>query len=126
MKKLTGVLLVILSLSAQPVDAKRKQYEKWYQMQWCAEHNGKTEVWLPDRTRCDCETATHAIEFDFGSKWAEAIGQALYYSVHLNKPAGVVLILERKEDYRYWNRLKTTVEHFNLPLTTWKIENFDL
>jgi len=58
------------------------------------------EVVLPDKTRCDCLTETHAIEFDFGSKWAEAIGQALYYAIHANKRAGIVLVLEKK-DYRY-------------------------
>ena len=28
---------------------------------------------LPDGTRCDCVTDTHAIEFDFGVNWAEAL-----------------------------------------------------
>ncbi len=116
---------MILCLSVQPAEAKRKHYEKWYQMRWCAEHRGKTEVSLPDRTRCDCETETHAIEFDFGSKWAEAIGQALYYSLQLRKPAGVVLILESEEDYKYWVRLNTTVEYFSLPVTVWEIKNLD-
>jgi len=27
------------------------------------------EVALPDGTRCDCVTDTHAIEFDFGGTW---------------------------------------------------------
>ena len=34
------------------------------------------EVVLADGTRCDCVTDTHAIEFVFGSGWAESIGQA--------------------------------------------------
>jgi len=36
---------------------------------------------MPDRTRCDCLAKTHAIEFDFGSKWAESLGQSMYYSI---------------------------------------------
>jgi hypothetical protein len=40
--------------------------EKWYQQKWCEAHKGQTEVVLPDGTRCDCVTDTHAIEFDFG------------------------------------------------------------
>ena len=118
------VVVSILSVFPQPAEAKHKQYEKWYQAQWCAEHGGKSEVLLPDQTRCDCETVTHVIEFDFGPKWSEAIGQALYYAVQLNKPAAVVLILESQKDYTYWVRLNTTVQHFQLPITTWKIENF--
>jgi len=124
MKRFLLVVVSLLSVLAQSADAKHKQHEKWYQKQWCSEHRGKTEVVLSDRTRCDCETETHAIEFDFGSKWSEAVGQALYYSFQLNKPAGVVLILESKKDYTYWVRLNTTIEHFQLPITTWKVENF--
>ena len=37
------------------------------------EQGGRIEVVLPDRTRCDCVTDTHAIEFDSGSQAAEAI-----------------------------------------------------
>lgn len=124
MKRFLLVIVSILSLFAQSAEANHKQYEKWYQERWCSEHDGKIEVVLLDRTRCDCETASHVIKFDFGPKWSEAIGQALYYSLQLNKPAAVVLILENEKDYTYWVRLNTTVKHFNLPITTWKIENF--
>jgi hypothetical protein len=34
-------------------------------------------VVLPDGTRCDCVTDTHAIEFDFGNNWAEAINMSI-------------------------------------------------
>jgi hypothetical protein len=30
-------------------------------------------------------TDTHAIEFDFGNNWAEAIGQSAYYSFQTKK-----------------------------------------
>ena len=79
------------------------------------------EVVLPDKTRCDCVTDTHAIEFDFGNKWTEAVGQSLYYSLQPGKKAGVVLILENVKDRKYWIRLKTTIEHFNLPIDTWAV-----
>ena len=124
MKRFLLIVISVLSVFTLSAEAKHKQYEKWYQNQWCAEHHGETEVVLPDRTRCDCETATHAIEFDFGTKWSEAIGQALHYSLHLNKPAGVVLILESEKDYTYWIRLNETVKYFQLPITIWKVENF--
>lgn len=75
---------------------------------------------FPDKTRCDCLTSSHAIEFDFGKKWAEAIGQALYYSIQTGKRAGVVLILEKKDDYKYWIRLNTIIEHFRLPIDRWE------
>ena len=116
---LIGITLIIIA-SACMADAKKLHYEKWYHERWCEANGGQTEVVFPDRTRCDCVTSSHAIEFDFGKKWAESIGQALYYSIQTGKKAGVVLILEKKSDYKYWIRLNTIIEHFGLPIDTWK------
>ena len=68
-------------------------------------------------------TDTHAIEFDFGNKWAESMGQAAYYALQTGKKAGIVLILESAKDRKYWIRLNSTVQHFNLLIDTWKIGN---
>jgi hypothetical protein len=116
-------LFIIIFLFPSLLLAKRENPEKWYQERWCREHGGQIEVVLPDKTRCDCVTDTHAIEFDFGSGWAEAIGQSAYFSIHTKKKAGIVLILENVKDRRYWIRLKTTIEHFNLPIETWAVGN---
>jgi hypothetical protein len=109
-------------MSIYPTLAKREHPEKWYRERWCREQGGRIEVVLPDRTRCDCVTDTHAIEFDFGSNWDEAVGQSSYYSIQTKKKAGVVLILETMKDRKYWNRLNATIEHFNLPIDTWNID----
>lgn len=79
------------------------------------------ECVLADMTRADCVTEEYAVEFDFGSKWAEAIGQSLYYSLQTGKKAGVVLIIESKKDYKYWIRLNTTIDQHHLPIKTWKV-----
>jgi hypothetical protein len=86
-------------------------------------HQGQVEVVFPDGTRCDCVTDTHAIEFDFGNNWAEAVGQSAYYAIQTGKKAGIVLILETVKDRKYWIRLNTTIERFNLPIDTWPIGN---
>ena len=104
-----------------PCQAKRLHHEKYYQTIWCKAHDGRVEVVLPDRTRCDCLTDTHAIEFDFGNKWAESVGQALFYAIQTGKKAGVVLILEKEKDYKYWIRLNTIIDHYGLPIDTWKV-----
>ena len=67
MRTVTAIILVALLLPAVAL-AKRDHKEKDYQAQWCTEHKGRQEVVLPDRTRADCVTANHAIEFDFGDK----------------------------------------------------------
>ena len=64
---------------------------------------------------------THAIEFDFGSKWTEAVGQGMYYSIQTGKKAGIVLILETMKDRKYWIRLNATIEHFDLPIDIWTV-----
>ena len=50
---------------------------------------GETEVVLPDKTRYDVVTETHAFEVEFASKWCEALGQSLWYSFQLNKKEGI-------------------------------------
>ena len=120
--QLMQIFIIMIILLPYPALAKRLHPEKFYQQQWCQQQGGQVEVVLPDKTRCDCLTNSHAIEFDFGDKWAEAIGQALYYAIQTGKRAGIVLILESLNDRKYWIRLNTTIQHFNLPIDTWKIE----
>jgi hypothetical protein len=61
----------------------------------------------------------HAIKFDFGRNWAEAVDQSAYYSLQTERKAGIVLILETMKDRKYWIRLNTTIEHFGLPIDAW-------
>ncbi len=81
-----------------------KKYEKDYQEAWC-KGKGVAEFVLADRTRVDCLTDTHAIEFDWANKWAEAIGQSLYYSFATNKKAGIVIILKKEKDKKHLTKL---------------------
>lgn len=102
--------------------AKRLRPEQWYRNQWCQEHDGKIEVVLSDRTRCDCLTPTHSVEVDFGGKWAEAVGQSLHYARLTGKRAGIVLILESRKDRKYWARLKKLIQYYKLPIDMWTIK----
>lgn len=110
------VCLLILIFSTLPSFAAP---EKDYQKLWCSVNNGRTEVVLPDKTRVDCVTETHAIEFDFAKKWGEAIGQSLYYASALKKTPGIVLILENPEkDTKYLKRLQTVAEKYGISVWT--------
>lgn len=111
---------------AEPLSAVRLHKEADYQNKWCQRAGGLTEVVQADKTRVDCLTRNYAIEFDFGSKWAESIGQALYYSIQTGKKPGIVLILEKESDYKYWIRLNTVIEHSDLNIRTWIMAPKDL
>ena len=115
------LLVILLVFSPYAVQAKHLHKEKWYQDRWCA-GRGETEVVLPDHTRCDCLTPMNAVEVDFGGKWYQAVGQSLYYALQTGHRAGVVLIVERPEDRKYWYKLNTLIEHFKLPIDSWMVE----
>ena len=119
------ILIFLLCLMPGLKALAKEVPEQIYQHAWCSEHHGRAEVVLADNTRADCITATHAIEFDFGPKWAEAIGQALYYSKQTGKRAGVVLIIDPERGWKYWVRLNDTIKEFNLPVDTWAIRRSD-
>ena len=70
----------------------------------------------PDKTRVDCLTKTHAVEFDFAKKWAEGVGQAEYYSMVTGKRGMVILIIEKPEEMKYLKKI----------IALSKIHNFDM
>ena len=80
--------------------------EAYYVSQWCRDDFGKTEVPLWDNTRVDCLTKDYAIEFDFAHKWAEGVGQSLYYAKMTGKKPALVLILKDISDYKYVKRVE--------------------
>jgi hypothetical protein len=114
MKKL--LILLLLSSTAY---GQRLNPEKYYVDEWCSRFAGETEVVLEDRTRVDCVTYYHALEFDFADKWAESISQALHYSLMTGKRAGVVLIVEDPQDMRFVERVRNIIAAYSLPVDVW-------
>jgi hypothetical protein len=100
------IILLILVLLIPQVEAKHVNSERYYQEKWCNQNNGIAEYILPDKTRIDCLTKKYAIEFDFAPKWAEAIGQSMYYSKVTNKKPAICLIIKSKNDYKYVKRIE--------------------
>lgn len=111
-----AVVAILLLLSVAPLFAAERDYQK----AWCDAHGGTMEVVLPDKTRVDCLTETHAIEFEFAPKWAEAIGQSLHYAALTGKRPGVVLIMA-PGDEKFRSRLLTTVTSFCLRIDLWEV-----
>ena len=124
----TRIIVIITLLSVllcTAAHAKRQHHERYYQDIWCEQHNGQTEVVLHDGTRVDCLTDTHAIEFDFANKWAEAVGQSLHYSALTEKEPGIVLIIEDKSELRFLQRLLILRDYHALPITIWRMVGWD-
>ena len=118
MRSLIIACLLIITCSPAAIAA-HSHLEKEYQTAWCAQHDGITEVVLTDQARVDCVTETHAVEVDFAAKWAESVGQALYYGLKTKLQPGVLLILERKSDVRFLPRLEAVADKYGI--TVWTI-----
>ena len=117
MKK-TIISLLALFLT-MPVYAKKLHYESEYQNAWCSANNGTVEYQLPDLARVDCIMPKYAVEFDFASKWAESIGQSLYYGLMTDRTPAVVLIMENPErEQRYLDRLNAVAEKHGIKVFT--------
>ena len=110
--------ICLFTLSSFPAIAAHLHLEKEYQESWCAKNGGVTEYLLDDKTRVDCLTELHAIEFDFAPKWAESVGQALYYGLKTGHTPGIVLIMEKDGDDRFLKRVKAVAEKHNIRVWT--------
>ena len=82
------------------------QNESYYVNQWCTSDFGRKEAVLWDMTRVGCLAKDYAIEFDFAKKWAESVGQSLYYSKMTGKQPAIVLIMTSLTDYKYLKRIE--------------------
>lgn len=141
MQKLLILIVSILFFAVATCDAfeygyapngfkyvKHTHSESSYQHAWCKAHNGIEEYENKDKTRVDCLTGYHAVEFDFANKWAESIGQALHYQKMTGKKAMVVLILEDpQKEMVYFNRVKELgkIHNFDVEYVTPDILNLD-
>lgn len=103
---LLASLLVCCStypLNQSEFEQKAKYKEADYVNAYC---KGIVEYQLPDKTRVDCLTDDYAIEFDWAKKWAESIGQSLYYAKMTGKKPAVAIIIKKPTDRIYIERIK--------------------
>ena len=124
MKRILTIFLLLICL---PAFSKHVYKEKEYQEAWCTAREGVMEYKLPDKTRVDCLLPDYAVEFDFGAKWAESIGQSLYYGMMTERTPAVVLILENPEkELKYLNRLQIVAEQYGIKVFTMTLEDYEL
>ncbi len=114
--------LLFIAILVSIAQAKHLHKEAYYQKIICNKFKGQIEYVLPDKTRIDCLTSRYAIEIDFAEKWAESIGQSLYYGAMTDRKSGVILIMERgAKDMKYLKRFRKASE--GLGITLWTIDS---
>lgn len=106
---------MIIFLSSCFNNKELQHNEKYYQTKLCNKLNGILEYRLPDKTRVDCLSDKYAIEVDWAKKWAEGIGQSLYYAHITGKKPAVALIMNKSDD-RFLKRLKTIANKFDIKI----------
>ncbi len=82
---------------------------------------GQVEYVLPDSTRVDCLLSDYAVEVDFGKKWAEAVGQSLYYAEITGRNPGILLILADDEE-RFLRRAEKASAGAKKKVKIWTIK----
>lgn len=108
------VLSIAIFGSITPAFAKyHKMNEADYVAGSC---KGIIEARLPDNTRVDCLLPDQAIEYDWQNKWAECIGQALYYGAVTEAVPVCRIICKNFKCKRYLNRIQLVIDEFKLPL----------
>jgi hypothetical protein len=124
-RQMTKIIIVLLSVCAlllviySPTKEPIVRNERYYQIQLCDELGGAVEVFLPDKTRVDCLTDEYAIEVDWAKKWAEGIGQSLYYAEMTDKKPAIGLIVGEK-DKRYLRRINKVANKYGITIFTIK------
>ena len=109
------MILVLFMGCSTHKKSHKKYHESHYQTLLCNELGGKMEYVLHDRTRVDCLTDEFAIEVDFANKWAEGIGQSLYYGYVTEKKPAVGLIVG-KNDARFLKRLEKVSKELDIKI----------
>ena len=84
------------------------------------EIGGELEHPTFDRSRVDIITDKYAYEVDWADKWAEAVGQSLYYAAATERePAIILLIKDREKERKYYLRCLVVCARHHIHLETW-------
>ncbi len=112
--KIAFLTLLLVALFTACSTTPKKYNEKHYQTLFCDDLDGVMEYRLSDKTRVDCLTDEYAIEVDFAKKWAEGIGQSLFYAEMTGREPAIALIMNVNRDQRYLKRLNTVAKKYEI------------
>mgnify|MGYP000311197151 CR=1 FL=1 len=81
------------------------------------------EVVLGDQSRVDILMDYYAVEIDWAPKWAESIGQSLYYAIRTKrKPAIILLFEEGKNNQLYSSRAAIVAGNLTPKVAVWTFD----
>ena len=111
--KLSILLTALIIQSAYALEN-----EDYYNRKFCTQESGQAEYSLPDRSRVDCLTDTHAFEADWadGLKVYESIGQSLYYAAETGKKPGILLLVRKNNSAKHIRKVRRVIESWSLPI----------
>lgn len=122
------VYTMVINFENQPMDKDKSgkegalvvgggQFEHNTELYWQdviqEEIGGEKEFKLNDNTRVDILLSEWACEIDWQNKWAEGVGQSIYYGLKTDKKP-LVILLVRKDG---WEKYRDRVEFCNI--TCW-------
>ena len=107
MLKVTIFFWIITSVIVIYSEAQAGKSEADYVDEWCI---GEIEAKI-DGGRIDCLTTIYAIEADFAYKWAEAIGQSLFYAYKTNRRPGIALIVYSERHCKHVEKLRDAIQN---------------
>ena len=117
MRTLLVTMALVLTTFQPPADRMT-----WTERQWCdhlaQQWGAEVEVRTPDGSRVDLLIpGGEAWEVDFAPKWAQGVGQALYYSAATHQPPGLVLIMrEPAKQQKYYLRALVVCHKYGIRL----------
>jgi len=86
-------------------------------------HTVAIDAVLPDESRVDLLSPTHAWEVDWAHKWSEGVGQSLLYSIWTGKKPGLILLVkDRRKEKHFILRAKLVCEKVGIELRTEKAD----
>jgi len=116
---------------AAAIDDPEKKHERGYQLGIVAHLQGEginatAEHVLSDGTRVDIVTPTYAIEVDFAKKWAECIGQALYYGLMTGKKPVCLLLVGVEDSEPGVSRLRAVCKRERIDVWLYDVKRKEL
>lgn len=72
--------------------------------------------------RIDIALAWHAVEIDWAYKWAEGVGQALFYGLRTGTKAVVLLLIDTPAGRRHADNARLVAKNNTPPLAVWTFD----